>query len=180
MMRKLISAITLVAAALVLSPASILAQPPPLEQSDDGSSHEQLEKALRVALADEYKARATYRKVIEVYGEVRPFSNIVEAEDRHIAALKARFAAHGISVPEDDWETRVKAPGSLVAACQAAIEAETANAALYDRLLAETVDYPDVQKVFSRLQTASRDRHLPAFQKCLRKRGGKRGDGSSQ
>ena len=34
--------------------------------------------ALREALEDEYKAQATYRKVIEKFGGIRPFINIVE------------------------------------------------------------------------------------------------------
>lgn len=44
------------------------------------------------ALDDEYKARATYRKVIEAFGPVRPFVNIVEAEDRHAEAIEATEA----------------------------------------------------------------------------------------
>ncbi len=35
--------------------------------------------ALREALEDEYKAQATYRKVIEKFVGIRPFINIVEA-----------------------------------------------------------------------------------------------------
>lgn len=42
---------------------------------------------LNEALLDEYKARDTYRKVIDSFGAVRPFVNIVEAEQRHIEAL---------------------------------------------------------------------------------------------
>jgi hypothetical protein len=50
-------------------------------------------KALCEALDDEYKARATYRKVIEAFGPIRPFVNIVEAEDRHAKALLALLRA---------------------------------------------------------------------------------------
>ena len=46
--------------------------------------------AMHDALEDEYKARATYRKVIERFGRVRPFVNIIQAEERHIEALLAR------------------------------------------------------------------------------------------
>lgn len=49
--------------------------------------NEQTIAALEEALLDEYKARATYNKVIEVFGLIRPFSNIVEAEGRHVQAL---------------------------------------------------------------------------------------------
>ena len=57
-------------------------------------------EALSEALDDEYKARATYRKVIECFGPVRPFVNIVEAEDRHVAALLAQFRRLGATPPE--------------------------------------------------------------------------------
>jgi rubrerythrin len=132
-----------------------------------------LREALTAALMDEYKARAIYRKVIEAHGDVRPFSNIVVAETRHIEALKQRFEAHGVPVPADDWDSRVSSPpGTLAAACQIAAQAEIDNAALYDGLLAATTEYPDVQETFRRLQAASRERHLPACQRCAGQGGG--------
>ena len=36
-----------------------------------------LEEVLEEALLDEYKARDTYRKIIDTFGAVRPFVNIV-------------------------------------------------------------------------------------------------------
>jgi hypothetical protein len=46
-----------------------------------------LEIALNEAIQDEYKACETYRLVIEKFGLIRPFVNIIEAENRHIQAL---------------------------------------------------------------------------------------------
>ena len=130
--------------------------------------------ALREALDDEFCARATYRKVIEAFGPVQPFVNIVEAEDRHAEALLALFAKFGIEPPEDTWPDRVTAPKTLADACQAAVEAEIANEAMYERLLAGISD-PDVLTVMRRLQQASQERHLPAFRRCLeRETGGSR------
>jgi hypothetical protein len=34
-----------------------------------------LEEALQAALDDEYRARATYRAVLDAFGDVRPFIN---------------------------------------------------------------------------------------------------------
>ena len=51
------------------------------------------------ALNDEYKARALYRLVIKAFGPVRPFINIVEAEDAHATALEALCARYGILPP---------------------------------------------------------------------------------
>lgn len=64
-----------------------------------------------------YKARATYCKVIERFGPVRPFVNIVEAEDRHVSALLAQFRRLRADPPFDTWQDRVKCPDSLAQAC---------------------------------------------------------------
>lgn len=134
--------------------------------------------ALREALADEYRARATYQKVIETFGQVRPFIHIVLAEERHAAELLSLFDACGVMPPGDRGAEKVEAPASIEAACKAAIEAEKANVAMYDRFL-ETVKEPVVRDAFIRLRNASRDRHLPAFTRCLESgaRGGGRGRG---
>ena len=125
-----------------------------------------LQANLTEALNDEYQARALYRKVIQAFGPVRPFVNIIEAEQRHIEALLPLFESYGFPVPQDDWDERIKSPASLLEACRLGVEAEIANAAMYDRLLAST-QAPDARTVFRHLQAASRERHLPAFQRCV-------------
>lgn len=127
---------------------------------------EQTVAILSEALADEYKARATYRKVIEIFGAIRPFINIVEAEDRHATALLRQFDRLGIQPPKDEWAGRIQAPTSIAAACEAAIAGEIENAEMYDRLLV-VVDDPAVRDVLLNLQDASQNRHLPAFRRCL-------------
>jgi rubrerythrin len=135
-------------------------------------------EVLREALEDEFRARATYRKVIEVFGPVRPFVNIAEAEDRHVHALLALFAQFGVEPPQDRWPERVKAPSSLIESCRAGIDAEIENEAMYARLLKHTDD-PAVLAVLRRLQSASQERHLPAFRRCLEResQGGSGGRG---
>lgn len=136
---------------------------------------EELENALIEAINDEYKARATYRAVINQFGEIRPFSNIVEAEGRHVEALLPLFAKYNIAVPEDDWATRIETPASIPEACALGVKDEIENAEMYERLLAATIDYPDVQTVLKQLQRASKENHLPAFQRCV-----ERGDAGGQ
>lgn len=131
--------------------------------------------ALDEALDDEYKARATYRAVLARFGEVRPFSNIVESEEQHIQALLAVYDRHDIDPPADRWAGRVEAPASVEAACRLGVEAERENDGMYVRLL-EVVGDPDIREVMARLREASRERHLPAFERCLQ-RGGGRGRG---
>lgn len=131
--------------------------------------------ALNEALQDEYKARATYAKVIATFGEVRPFSNIIHAESQHIAALVGLYNQYGLPVPEDTWYERVPVFSSLEEACAGAVQAEVDNAALYDAI-AVKVGNADLIRVFAALKDASLSRHLPAFERCL-ERGNGRGRG---
>lgn len=124
--------------------------------------------ALAEALDDEYKARATYAKVIERFGPVRPFINIVEAEERHARALLALYERHGLEAPANVWadSDRIETPETLTEACRRAVAGEIENIEMYDRLLA-AVEEPDCRRVLENLQAASRDRHLPAFRRCV-------------
>ena len=118
------------------------------------------------ALEDERKAEATYAAVIEKFGPVRPFSNNIEAEQRHAAALERQLARLGIDVPPNAWTGKVTAPASLAQACESAVQGEVENIALYDRLI-PMIEDPAARQVMENLQAASRERHLPAFKRCL-------------
>jgi len=125
--------------------------------------------ALHEALDDEYHAWATYDQVIQDFGLVRPFSNIRDAEARHIEALLTLFDQYELTSPPNPWPGRVDRYPSLRDSCAAAAEAEIANAALYGRLLAST-DRSDILMVFRNLRDASQERHLPAFRRCVERR----------
>jgi len=126
-------------------------------------------RALEEALDDEYRAWSTYGQVIADFGDIRPFSNIREAEGRHIQALLALFARYGVVVPPNPWAGKVTRYASVREACEAGVAAEIENGALYERLLAAT-QRPDVLAVFRNLQEASQQRHLPAFRRCAGRR----------
>ncbi len=125
--------------------------------------------ALHEALDDEYKAWATYDQVLKDFGPVRPFSNIVRSEARHIAALTGLFERYGVPIPVNPWPGAVARFASLKDACEASVAAEIENEQLYQRLLA-AVRRPDVRTMFERLREASQLRHLPAFQRCAGRR----------
>jgi rubrerythrin len=135
-------------------------------------------RALHEALDDEHKAWATYDQVIRDFGPERPFSNIREAEARHIGALQSLFERYGLEIPENRWPTRVPRFASLREACEASIQAEIENSNLYDRLLRST-SRPDILAVLRNLQRASQERHLPAFRRCAT-RGPGRGRGAGR
>jgi rubrerythrin len=125
-------------------------------------------RALQEALDDEYHAWASYDQVISDFGPVRPFVHIRDAEARHALALSDLFVRYGQPLPANTWRGRVARHASLQAACEAAVAAEVANAEMYERLLAST-QRPDIQAVLRKLQQASQQRHLPAFQRCAQR-----------
>ena len=120
---------------------------------------------LNLALDDEYKALATYQAVIEKFGQVKPFVDIAQSEQRHIDALTKQYEKYGIPVPENPWPSNVPEFDSAAEACQAGIEAEKANAELYERLF-EMTDNRALLNVFTNLSRASQESHLPAFEDC--------------
>lgn len=65
-------------------------------------------EALRDALDDEYKARATYQSVIDKFGPVRPFVNIIEAEERHASALLRLFERLALNLRTTDGPDRFR------------------------------------------------------------------------
>ena len=123
-------------------------------------------QALREALDDEYQAWATYDQVIDDFGPERPFINIRESEERHIDALRTLFERYDLRVPHNTWPGRVPRFASVRDACEAGVEGEIANAALYERLMQSTTR-PDILAVFDNLRRASMERHLPAFRRCM-------------
>jgi hypothetical protein len=136
-----------------------------LPPAEPGTLDEAEVDALVEAINDEYKALATYQTVVDTFGAVQPFTRIIRAEQQHIAALERLFVRYGVEIPANDWYGQVPEFESVTEACQAGVEAEIDNAALYDRLFA-AVDEPDIIQVFTRLRDASQYNHLPAFETC--------------
>ncbi len=122
--------------------------------------------ALEATLDDEYKSFETYAQVIEDFGEVRPFINIVNAEQRHFTALLRIFEQYGIAPPGNRWSGNAPRYANVHAACVAAVVGEIENVALYDRALTST-GRDDILDVYRALRSASQERHLPAFQRCV-------------
>jgi hypothetical protein len=125
-------------------------------------------KALKMALDDEYKAKATYMQVISDFGEIRPFSNIIKSEQKHIEALLPFFIKYNENVLTNDYLGNMQSYSSIKEACIAGVKAEKDNVALYDKIFSLTDD-EDLINVFKNLQWASENRHLRAFSRCSRR-----------
>jgi rubrerythrin len=129
-----------------------------------------VKEALDTMIQDEYRLEQTYLRVLRDFGEMRPFSNIVRAEQRHSAAITALYTARGLPVPASRWSAEdVPAYRSVREACAAAIEGERANIALYDRYLERPLP-DDVRATFEYNRRASAEHHLPALRRCAERR----------
>ena len=131
-----------------------------------------LEEMLTYAIQDEYLARMEYEKIMDEFGEQRPFSNIIKAEEYHIELLKPLLEKYKITV-KDESEELTLVPESITEALKVGIQAEIDNIAMYEKFLA--TDLPDdVKLVFEELMNASKN-HLSAFERTSERSSSGRG-----
>lgn len=123
-------------------------------------------EALNLALEDEYKAQKTYEAIMEEFGEVRPFTNIYQAEITHSTRLEELYEKYNIEPPlKENVEVDISSISSIQEACEAGVQGEIENIALYDEILNST-QKEDILRLYESLQRASQEKHLPAFERC--------------
>lgn len=129
-----------------------------------------IQDMLLYAAQDEYAARGEYAAIMDKYGTLRPFSNIIRAEENHLAWLRDAFAAYKLPFPADEAASRLAMPTSLADAYKTGVQAELDNIAMYKAFLANPLiqgtQYGDLRALFSNLMNAS-ENHLRAFQNQL-------------
>jgi hypothetical protein len=163
-MRAILSRRHVLFSLLVLSAAAACADDP-VSVTTLASLDAPTVSAVRTALQDEYNASAVYVAVMNRFGRITPFVNIERAERQRASSLAALLSSRGLPVP--DAAPREAAPSfsSVAAACSTAADAEIANIAMYDAMLATSLP-ADVRRVFENNRRASLENHLPAFQRC--------------
>ncbi len=122
-------------------------------------------EGLQAAIVEEYMAYNTYAEIIEEYGQVTPFSRIVNAEQKHASALIRLADYYSVEVPENEGITFDLAYTNLTEACQVGVEIETIDGADLQKLISET-ENPNLIKVYTNLMNASLEKHLVAFEAC--------------
>ncbi|HUW68768.1 MAG TPA: hypothetical protein VMX33_00915 [bacterium] len=127
---------------------------------------------LRWAAEDEYLAHGEYAAIMQKFGTMRPYDNIMAAEEQHLAWLKAEYKTRGLAFPNDGSAAYIAVPADLKAAAQAGVDAEIANIAMYKAFLARPeLSRPEnasVKALFDQLMRAS-ENHLRAFKTQLSK-----------
>ena len=121
--------------------------------------------ALKQAILEEYGAYNLYQSVISQFGNVYPFSQVVRSEQQHINVLTQQAVKYGVAVPANPGLSSAPSFSTLSDACEAGVNAEIEDAALYDKL-SPSVSHTDILQVFNNLKSVSLNSHLPAFQSC--------------
>lgn len=126
-----------------------------------------LTKMLNLALEDEYLARGEYQKIINTFGQRRPFTNIIKAESTHISLLQPLFIKYDIPQSADRGMELAIIPNTFSETFKIGEKAEIDNIAMYQRFLKKDLN-ADVRSVFERLLKGS-ENHLAAFQRQINK-----------
>lgn len=127
-----------------------------------------LHQVLRIAIYDEFHAFETYRAVLNKFGKVQPFVNILEAEKRHYSSLMPLLQKYQVPTPINNWAKKIETPNTLLECCEVGVAAEIDNILMYENLL-QYSDRDDIRDTLYRLQAASYNNHLPAFRNSVLK-----------
>lgn len=115
------------------------------------------------AVEDEYLARGEYIAIMDEFDVLKPYSNIKESEETHLALLREIFQIYDLEFLTDLSDEHIIIPTSLLDAAQTGVQAEIDNIAMYEKFL--TYDLPDnISQVFNALLRGSQS-HLLAFEK---------------
>lgn len=124
-----------------------------------------LQRALDAALLDELKAENLYSTLLNAFGSIKPFINILRAEKKHSSAILSLYTVYNL-IPPIYKIDQIILPTTITEACLLGVQSEEANIKMYDDLLKDVHNFPDVIEVFQNLQRASQQNHLPAFKRC--------------
>ena len=123
-----------------------------------------IQEMMNFAIEDEFLAKSQYTTIIDTFGKVRPFSNIVLSEERHIAYLQPLFTDRGWDIPADKSQNHVIKVKTFSEALNIGVQAETDNIAMYEYFLQQRELPSDLKTTFELLLAASK-KHLQAFSK---------------
>lgn len=123
-----------------------------------------VDEMLTLAIKDEYLAKATYVKLLEIFPDQKMLERLVLAEQRHIDLLLPLFEAYDVVIPEDLNQDLVLDFTTIEQAAQSIANAELANIAMYQHFLSQSNLPDDVKVVFEKLLGAS-SMHLQAAQR---------------
>ncbi len=121
-------------------------------------------KALLTALTHtpgEYAGVALYSKIVQKFGSVEPYSYLLRKQIKQRTALQKLFQNYLIPYADNPYLKTARVPSSLKQAVDAGAELAVRKVAKYDKLLLDVTENADITRVFLKLQSETRDVHLP-------------------
>lgn len=119
-------------------------------------------QALRIALYDEYAARAFRGRVIEAFGPRPPFEAIQRAAAARVDTLAQLCLRFGVPQPLDPFPQETTVEPAWLANCERAVAGELASIGLYEQLELRIAE-PALRRAFADLRNQSLQRHLPVL-----------------
>jgi rubrerythrin len=143
---------------------------PGLEAQESGASHaRQQERLLSQLLEDIGRSKTMYESVVTQLDAKRPFRRIARKKGRHHKKVQ-RVAKHlGLPAAARHGKAQVVTPPTVPEACAVAAKRERASADLFQRAFDDLQDRK-ARKTFRRLKKKVEKRHLPAFERCAKKK----------
>lgn len=155
----------LTALSALLLPAAFALTTPAAPASVNTNAEKAAWEAL-MSPVGEYAAYATYDAILKKYGNVEPYASILRSEQMHINALSRQLQRYGVAVPANPYLGQITLAADLKAIAKEEAQTEIDNAAMYDKLMSMANGDAQLQRVFTNLQSASRDMHLVLFNKA--------------
>lgn len=121
------------------------------------------EETVQAMYEEEYLAQSTYEKVVEQFGKIRPFVNIINAEKNHVKAVERLADTKGITLA--DKMVEVEEFVSLDDAYKAAIAIEKEDIEMLEAILKDDTLDEYTKTVYGNLLKGSKN-HLEAFEKA--------------
>ncbi len=123
-------------------------------------------ETLDATLRSKYRTCALYRMVLQAFGPVQPFKDLLKIEEKYRMILAGLARRYGHAMPVDEWEGQVAIPVSFVEACEEAIQLELENDRLYLARL-DICEEPALRRVMMRIRNVSQMSHQPSFREYL-------------
>jgi hypothetical protein len=125
-----------------------------------------LHQALRIALYDEYAARAFYGGVVEAFGNQRPFVALLRSQNDRIDQLNRLCSRYGVPRPLDPFPAETQISPAWRTNLERAVTGKANSIQLYQALI-QQVGEMDAASALAKLNRTAVGNHLPSLQRAL-------------
>lgn len=126
----------------------------------------QAQSAILKAIAYQHRMIAINTAAIGQFDNIGPFKMVLRSKEMGLAEIKAILDKYNLPIQENVWLVSAAIPQSVSEACSFGFNLETEYLSEMESQPALIKNHPDVHFVISGLIRASRELHLPSYQRC--------------